>query len=178
VAEQVIRLCTEKQLFIATAESLTGGLIASELVSVSGASKVVLGSVVAYQDSIKQQLLGVSPSLIENQTAVDAEVCAQMAEGVRAKFAKASGQDAASVIGISTTGVAGPENVAGHVAGEVFIGLSSAAGIAVFAERFAGSRNEIRQAAARLLARRKHWYCLDKKLVMCFAITDSNRVRP
>ena len=147
MAEQVIRLYTEQRLFIATAESLTGGLITSELVSIPGASQVVLGSVVAYQDSIKQQLLGVSAALISNQSSVDAEVCAQMADGARERFAKASGKDLASVIGISTTGVAGPEDVAGHAAGEVFIGLSSASGVVVFGERFTGSRNEIRQAA-------------------------------
>ncbi|MDG2497025.1 MAG: nicotinamide-nucleotide amidohydrolase family protein [Aquiluna sp.] len=146
MAEQVIKLCGEQQLFIATAESLTGGLVASELASISGASKVLLGSVVAYQNSIKQQLLGVSGALIANQSAVDPEVCAQMAQGIREKFAKASGLDVASVIGLSTTGVAGPESVSGHEAGEVFIGISSNSGVAVFSERFFGSRNEVRRA--------------------------------
>ena len=109
MAEQVIALCREQELFIATAESLTGGLLASELISIPGASDVVLGSVVAYRDVIKQQLLGVSAQLIANQGAVDAEVCAQMAQGVREKFAKASALDVSSVIGVSTTGFTGAQ---------------------------------------------------------------------
>ncbi len=113
MAEQVIALCREQELFIATAESLTGGLLASELISIPGASDVVLGSVVAYRNVIKQQLLGVSAQLIANQGTVDAEVCAQMAQGVREKFAKASALDVSSVIGVSTTGLAGPEDSPG-----------------------------------------------------------------
>ncbi len=147
MAEQVIALCREQELFIATAESLTGGLLTSELISIPGASDVVLGSVVAYRDVIKQQLLGVSAQLIANQGTVDAEVCAQMAQGVREKFAKASALDVSSVIGVSTTGLAGPEDSPGHRAGEVFIGISSHQGVTVFSEFFSGSRNEIRSAS-------------------------------
>ena len=74
-----------------------------------GASNVVLGSIVAYQTNLKHELLGVSRALLENQGPVDAEVVAQMAGGVRAKLAAKSGLNLAQVIGVATTGVAGPD---------------------------------------------------------------------
>jgi nicotinamide-nucleotide amidase len=143
-------------LKLAFAESLTGGLLCAEFVSVPGASNVVLGSIVAYQTGLKHELLGVSRVLLENQGPVDAEVVAQMAGGVRAKLAAKSGLDPAHVIGVATTGVAGPELQNGIDVGTVFIGISglgsSAAGSllasddAVYAHHFEGNREEIRTA--------------------------------
>ena len=144
MAEQVIALAKKAGLSIAIAESITGGALASALISIDGASEVVLGSIVAYQDRIKEQLLGVSPALIANQSAVDAEVAAQMAEGVRDRLSKAAGKDLGSVIGIATTGVAGPSSVSGRMAGEVFIAISSSQGVTVYSENFEGSRNQVR----------------------------------
>jgi len=144
MAEQVIALARKAGLSIATAESITGGALASALIAVDGASAVVLGGIVAYQDRIKEQLLGVSPALIANQTAVDAEVAAQMAEGVRERLSKSAGKDPALVIGIATTGVAGPGSVSGRNPGEVFIAISSSQGVTVYSEHFEGSRNQIR----------------------------------
>jgi PncC family amidohydrolase len=144
MAEEVIRLAQEKGLHIATAESLTAGLISAKLADVPGASKVLLGGIVSYQDQVKSQLLGVSPGLLQMQSAVDPEVAAQLAEGVRAKFAFAMRLEQSMVIGLSATGVAGPDSVGQHEAGEVYLGLSSERGTKVFAEKFAGSRAEIR----------------------------------
>ena len=144
MAEQVIALARKAGLSIATAESITGGALASTLIAVDGASAVVLGGIVAYQDRIKEQLLGVSPALIANQSAVDAEVAAQMAEGVRERLSKSAGKDPALVIGIATTGVAGPGSVLGRNPGEVFIAISSSQGVTVYSEHFEGSRNQIR----------------------------------
>jgi nicotinamide-nucleotide amidase len=131
-------------LFVACAESLTGGLLGSRITETSGASDVFLGGVIAYQNSVKQELLGVSGGLMANQGAVDAEVAAQMAAGVRARFAKISQLDSDLVIGISTTGVAGPEQSEGKLPGTVFIGLSSKAGDSVYAYDFSGSRDDVR----------------------------------
>lgn len=146
-------------LKLAFAESLTGGLLCAEFVSVPGASNVVLGSIVAYQTGLKHELLGVSRALLENQGAVDAEVVAQMANGVRTKLAAKSGLDLAQVIGVATTGVAGPDRQNGIEVGTVFIGISglgsSAAGSllasddAVYAHHFSGTREEIRTATVR-----------------------------
>lgn len=144
MAEEVIRVAQEKGLYIATAESLTAGLISAKLAEVPGASKVLLGGAVSYQDQVKSQLLGVSPGLLQMQSAVDPEVAAQLAEGVRAKFAFAMQLEQRLVIGLSATGVAGPESVGQHEPGEVYLGLSSERGTKVFAEQFGGSRGEVR----------------------------------
>lgn len=138
-----------KGLWLALAESLTGGALSAELVSEPGASEVFLGSVVSYQDQVKSQLLGASAQLIASQSAVDPEVAIQMAVGAREKLARACQIDAESVIGVSTTGVAGPDPVGSKDPGEVYIGISSRRGERVYAERFEGDRNQIRVAVVR-----------------------------
>lgn len=154
VAQEIISDAFAKGLFIALAESITAGLVCSKLVDAPGSSKVVLGGINAYQDQIKTQTLGVSPSLLQMQSAVDPEVAAQMASGVRTKFASAMNLDEARVIGFSTTGVAGPDAVGLHEVGEVYLAISSERGTKVFAEHFSGTRFEIRQA------------CLDRALLL------------
>ena len=130
--------------WLATAESLTGGLLGARLTETPGSSESYLGGVVAYQNNVKQELLGVSGSLMAQQGAVDAEVAAQMANGVRERFAKINQLSAERVIGVSTTGVAGPDQAEGKRPGTVFIGVSSAAGDAVYAHEFSGDRDQIR----------------------------------
>ncbi len=133
---------------LAVAESLTGGALCAELVNVPGASKVVLGAVVAYQTELKHSLLGVPSQLLSDQGAVSIEVAAQMASGVRLRLADQLGIDASRVIGVATTGVAGPELQDGHPAGTVFIAISAAGEYstmdAVFAHHFLGDRSAIR----------------------------------
>ncbi len=102
-------------LLLATAESLTGGLLAAAIVSVPGASQVFRGGIVAYATELKTQLLGVDAALLAERGPVDADVAAQMARGVRERL----GAD----IGLSTTGVAGPESQGGARPGTVFIGV-------------------------------------------------------
>lgn len=131
--------------WLATAESITGGALGARLTEGPGASESFLGGVVAYQNNVKQELLGVSGSLMAQQGAVDAEVAAQMANGVRARFAKINQLPIEKVIGVSTTGVAGPGDAEGKVAGTVFIGVSSSAGDTVYAHQFDGDREQIRQ---------------------------------
>lgn len=154
VAEEIISDAFAKGLYLALAESITAGLICSTLVDVPGSSKVVLGGINAYQDQIKTQTLGVSPSLLQMQSAVDPEVAAQMASGVRTKFASAMNLEEARVIGLSTTGVAGPDPVGHHGVGEVYLAISSERGTKVFAEQFEGTRSEIRIS------------CLERALVL------------
>jgi nicotinamide-nucleotide amidase len=133
---------------LALAESLTGGLLSAEIVSVPGASNVLLGSIVAYQTSLKHELLGVSRALLENQGAVDPEVAVQMATGVRTKLANKTNTDENLVIGISTTGVAGPDPQDGVAVGTVYIAISGpgAIGDSVYAHEFSGGREAIRAA--------------------------------
>jgi nicotinamide-nucleotide amidase len=86
---------------VATAESLTGGLVCAALTSVPGSSAVVRGGLVSYAVSVKAGVLGVDPSLLERQGAVDPAVAVQMAIGARRLLA--------SDFAIATTGSAGPD---------------------------------------------------------------------
>lgn len=147
MAEEVISLAKAKGLYLATAESLTAGLICSTLVDTPGSSSVVLGGINCYQDQIKQQLLGVPSSLLQQQSAVDPEVAAHLAAQVRSKFATAMQLDEEQVLGISSTGIAGPDTLPGKAVGEVYLGISSRLGTKVFAEQFQGSRAQIRLLA-------------------------------
>jgi nicotinamide-nucleotide amidase len=146
-APDLLKALEAKGLHLAVAESLTGGLLTSAFVDVPGSSKVLLGAIVAYQTDLKHQLLGVSRVLLQEQGAVDAEVVAQMASGVRAKLAAKAGFDESVVLGVATTGVAGPELQDGKPAGTVFIGISGPTGDFVYPLHFEGSRLAVRAAA-------------------------------
>ncbi|MGW2048995.1 CinA family protein [Streptomyces sp. NPDC001858] len=148
-AADVVRLLTVSGSTLAVAESLTGGLVAAEITSVPGASRVFRGSVTAYATELKHELLGVDAALLAARGAVDAQVAAQMAAGVR----KALGAD----WGVATTGVAGPDPQDGQPVGTVFVAVDgpfgadsgSAAGGKVEALRLNGDRAEIRRESVR-----------------------------
>jgi nicotinamide-nucleotide amidase len=128
-------------LTLGVAESLTGGLLVAEFISVPGASFVVRGGVVAYNTALKHSLLGVDPQLLADHGAVHPDVAAQMAEGIRR--ATAVGEVPAD-IGMSTTGVAGPEPQDGQAVGTVYIGIATRGGTSVRALALSGSREAIR----------------------------------
>ncbi|MEU6285598.1 CinA family protein [Streptomyces sp. NPDC047028] len=148
-ATELVRLLTVRGETLAVAESLTGGLVAAEITSVPGASKVFRGSVTAYATGLKHDLLGVDATLLEQRGAVDPQVAAQMAAGVR----EALGAD----WGIATTGVAGPDPQDGQPVGTVFVAADgprgtvpgSAGGGKVEALRLNGDRTEIRMESVR-----------------------------
>ena len=123
---------------VAVAESLTGGLLCGELVSVPGASAVVRGGIVAYATPLKHELLGVDAALLAAAGPVDPEVARQMAAGVRARL----GAD----LGVATTGVAGPDPQDGHAPGEVWVGVADAAGAHAIRLDLPGDRAAIRGA--------------------------------
>ncbi|MFJ2509011.1 CinA family protein [Arthrobacter citreus] len=143
VPELVIAAAAAARTRIAAAESLTAGMVAAELGTVPGASAVLQGGVVAYQNSVKEQVLGVDGALLQSAGSVDARVAEQMAAGVR-RLLKAD-------IGISTTGVAGPEPHDGKPVGTVFIGVAAGAGSTSrefhVEFHFAGDRASIRSQA-------------------------------
>jgi nicotinamide-nucleotide amidase len=143
-AKEVLDLLEKKGLKLAIAESLTGGLLCSELVSVAGASNVVLGSVVAYQSALKSSALGVNSDLLSTRGAVDPEVAVQMAEGIRSRFSLQLLLPTDKVLGVSTTGVAGPLEQDGKPVGTVFIAVAGAKGVQVWEEHFSGDREAIR----------------------------------
>jgi len=156
VATQLVETLTNQGLKLALAESLTGGALASALVDVPGSSKVLLGSIVAYDTALKIALLGVDANLLARVGPVDAEVAAQMAAGVRSKMAAGAESGIGSVIGVACTGVAGPEAQGGKPVGLVFIALDAPGGAQVHEFQFAGDRAQIRSsvvaAALKLLA--------------------------
>ncbi|MCU1514802.1 MAG: damage-inducible protein CinA [Microbacteriaceae bacterium] len=142
-AEAVVALLTDLGLTIAVAESLTGGLVVAELVSVPGASVVVVGGVVAYDTRIKQSVLGVDAALLAQHGAVHAEVARQMADRVRSVLAVA-GRPAD--VGLATTGVAGPGPQDGHPAGTVFLGIAIGETVETLRLELVGDRRAVRQA--------------------------------
>lgn len=137
-------------LRIAIAESLTGGLVMAELVSVPGAATALSGGVVAYDTRLKTSLLGVDAELLEEAGAVDPRVAEQMAAGVR-RHCAVGGRPAD--IGLATTGAAGPDPLDGQPPGTVFLGLSTGAGEQSRALRLEGDRQSIRLDAAHALLR-------------------------
>lgn len=100
LADKVIIRARENGLTIATAESCTGGWIGKALTDISGSSSVFMGSLVAYSNDIKENLLGVSQSLLITHGAVSEKVAFEMAKNCAQSF----GTD----IAVSVTGIAGP----------------------------------------------------------------------
>ena len=125
------------------AESLTGGLLVAELIGIPGASAVVSGAVVAYNTELKHTVLGVDAELLVAQGPVCSDVAAQMATRVRDVLA-AAGKSAD--IGISTTGVAGPDQQDGHPVGTVFLGFAIGSEVLTRQLLLPGSREDIRFA--------------------------------
>ncbi|UCR90003.1 CinA family protein [Mycetocola spongiae] len=142
-AAELLRDLARAGLTVATAESLTGGLLAATLIDVPGASAVVRGGIIAYDTGLKESLLGVEGALLARSGPVHPEVARQMARGVRRACALGVGEPA---IGIATTGVAGPDPdpATGQGAGTVYLGISSARGERCVALKLAGDRGRIR----------------------------------
>jgi nicotinamide-nucleotide amidase len=97
---RILELLKKQGRTLAVAESVTGGMIASQLVNVPGSSEVLKGSIVAYSNDSKVSALGVRPETLQKSGAVSEACALEMARGAREKF----GSDYA----ISTTGIAGP----------------------------------------------------------------------
>jgi nicotinamide-nucleotide amidase len=144
---QLIAELTRRNLRIAVAESLTGGLLTAELTRIPGASLVVSGGIVAYATPIKQTLLGVPVGLLATEGAVHPEVARAMAAGVRRALA-VDGRPAD--IGVATTGVAGPDPQDGRPPGTVYVGIATDRGAEAIALELDGDRSAIRAATVRV----------------------------
>jgi nicotinamide-nucleotide amidase len=126
---------------IATAESCTGGLVASRLTDVPGSSDYVERAVVAYSNRAKTELLGVPEAVIAAHGAVSEEVGAAMAEGMRAR----AGVDVA----VGITGIAGPGGGSeAKPAGTVVVAVAWASGLVVRRHRFPGGREQVKWFAS------------------------------
>lgn len=122
--EELIPLLLRDNLAAATAESLTGGMIASNFVDFPGSSRWFTHGFVTYSDEAKHSMLGVDAELIARETAVSRPVAARMAVGAL----RESGADFA----VAVTGLAGPgKDELGRDAGLVYIGIAAKCGYAV-----------------------------------------------
>ncbi len=122
---------------LAVAESCTGGGLGQRLTGVPGSSDYFVGGVIAYSNSLKAGLLGVSEETLATVGAVSESCAAEMAEGVR--------RVCISDTGLSITGIAGPGGeTPGKPVGLVFIGFSVREKTVVREYRFSGSRDEVR----------------------------------
>jgi nicotinamide-nucleotide amidase len=144
LAERVVARCRARGWRLATAESCTGGLVATSLTAVPGSSDVVERGVVAYSNEAKIELLGVSAETIAAHGAVSAETTAAMARGTIAR--------APVDLAVSITGVAGPGGgTPQKPVGLVYIGVAKRHGTARIERRvFPGDRAQIRNAALAL----------------------------
>ncbi|REJ06084.1 CinA family protein [Microbacterium bovistercoris] len=129
---------------LGVAESLTGGAVSAELISVPGASNALLGAVVAYATPVKHSLLGVDPGLLDAQGPVHPDVALQMADGVR-EAVRLDGRPAD--VGISTTGIAGPDSPDGQPVGTVHIGVVTPETHVIRSYLFEGDRAQVRRSS-------------------------------
>ena len=137
LAEVVIAACRDKGKWLAVSESCTGGLLAARITAVSGSSKAFVGGVVAYDNSVKIQQLGVDAELIERVGAVSEEVAREMASGVREVMR--------CDIGVGITGIAGPDGgTPEKPVGLVWIAVDVDGELSTYGGRFIGDRAEIR----------------------------------
>ncbi|MEZ4531613.1 MAG: CinA family protein [Thermomicrobiales bacterium] len=126
---------------IATAESCTGGTVASRIASVSGSSEYFLGGVVSYSNEVKHNVLGVAQSVLDERGAVSPECARAMALGARRVIG--------SEIAVSTTGIAGPTGgTPRKPVGLVYIGIATPTWLEAFEFHFEGDRARVIDQAA------------------------------
>ncbi len=141
IDDVVAVLLREHGLTLALAESCTGGMIAKRITDISGSSAYFLEGLVTYGNAAKMRLLGVSSELLDTKGAVSSECASAMAKGVRV--------DADSDLGLSVTGIAGPDGgTEEKPVGTVFISLAAPDGCWTKRFQFHGSRSEIRTLTA------------------------------
>lgn len=121
---------------VATAESLTAGMVAAELTSVPGSSAVLRGGLIVYATELKAQLAGVDRQLLADHGAVHPDVAAQLAQGARERCG--------ATWGLGLTGVAGPDPQDGIAPGTVYVAVAGPPGVAVRRLRLSGDRQDVR----------------------------------
>jgi nicotinamide-nucleotide amidase len=145
--DAVVRLLGAKRQTLATAEGVTGGLVAERLTSVPGASAWFRGGVVAYDNRLKVELLAVPQALLDEKGAVSPEAAEAMAVGCRTRLR--------TDLAVSTVGIAGPEEAsADRPVGLVYVGLAWEGGAASFSFSWTGTRTEVQRRTAKLALNR------------------------
>jgi nicotinamide-nucleotide amidase len=132
---------TVRRQSVATAESLTAGLLAATLAGVAGASVVLRGGLITYTEHTKITLAGVAPQILDEVGPVAGPTARALAVGAR--------QRCAATWGVGLTGVAGPDPHGGYQVGAVFMGLAGPVDIEVVELQFSGTRWDIRMSAVR-----------------------------
>jgi nicotinamide-nucleotide amidase len=156
MAEIVGRMLLDRGWRLATAESCTGGLIASKVTKVPGSSDWYRGGVIAYSNELKETLLGVDHGLLEREGAVS--------EGVARAMAAATVQRQLGDIGVSVTGIAGPTGgTVEKPVGTVHIGLATINEVKDFSFLFRGNRRAIQERTAQTALDLVRQYLLDNK---------------
>ncbi|MFR8148351.1 CDP-diacylglycerol--glycerol-3-phosphate 3-phosphatidyltransferase [Adlercreutzia equolifaciens] len=136
-ARIIVEKATAAGATVATAESLTGGLIAAMLTSVPGSSASVRGGIVSYVNEVKAEVLGVSEDVLARQGAVDELVALQMARGAL--------RELGSDVSVAVTGIAGPTGAEpGKPVGTVWIGCATAKKTHAACHHFEGGREAVR----------------------------------
>ncbi len=137
--QELVALLIDKQLRIASIESLTAGLFASSIASVPNASKVLVGSLVTYTNDCKIKLLHMDEAIIQTHGVISSECVSAMATQGQSMFN--------SDIVVSFSGNAGPSVMEDKEVGLVYMALLYKGNIKVFKEQFHGNRNEVRLAS-------------------------------
>ncbi|MBU2662278.1 CinA family protein [Actinoplanes bogorensis] len=135
-AQVAVRRLKERQETFATAESLTGGLVAATVVDIEGVSAVYRGGFVVYATDLKHSLTGVPQQLLAERGPVDPDVAKALAEGAR--------QRCGADWGVATTGVAGPDAQGGKPVGRVYVAAAGPTGAQVRELTLEGDRAAIR----------------------------------
>lgn len=138
-AAELVAELTARGQTVATAESLTAGLLAATIAGVPGASVVLRGGLIVYATELKAELAGVAPATL----AVDGPVAASTAAELASGAARRCGAD----WGVGLTGVAGPDPQDGTPVGTVFLGVAGPGGVRVRELALSGGRWEIRRGA-------------------------------
>jgi PncC family amidohydrolase len=151
LAERLQAACLARGLWVASAESCTGGLIAHAITQVPGSSGYFRGAIVAYANEAKTDVLGVDGSLIAGHGAVSAQVARAMAVAARERFGVS--------VAVSATGVAGPGGGSDEKpVGLTYLGVADASGVEVTRHRWEfdrpGNKVASARAALELLLRR------------------------
>lgn len=141
--EVVGALLKQRRFKIAVAESCTAGLIGRRITNIAGSSEYFERGAVVYSNLSKTEMLGVPATTIDQYGAVSSETAAAMAEGIRTQ--------AHTDLGLSVTGVAGPDGgTENKPVGLVYIGVASSQGVKTAERRFGGTREQVRMRAAQM----------------------------
>ena len=135
----MLELLVAREATLATAESLTGGLLASTITEVPGASRAFVGGVVSYATRVKVSVLDVPAAVVEEHGVVSEECALAMARGVRRRL------DA--TWGVATTGVAGPDTQEGRPVGTVWVAVAGPDVVRARLLALEGDRRAIRDAS-------------------------------